>query len=111
MDELDIITRDGARLKGESARAYLGRQRAAADAILLERAQKVMQRRFRIEILTDATVHAVFKVMDGLAGSLRKQAEAPEEEPAGETFPFVPSGQIDAEVVADMRRLFGQPGA
>jgi hypothetical protein len=49
-------------------------QRKEADAILLERARRVLQRRFYAEIVTDPTAHAVSEWLRRAAAHLRIEA-------------------------------------
>lgn len=75
-DHLDIITKDGDRLTGDAARKYLDRSRMVADAIILERAVQVLERRFHEsvtqDLVTAGTAHAWVKYA---ARSLRLEAE------------------------------------
>lgn len=75
MDELDIITRDGDRLKGDAARKYLDQYRAVADAIILERAELVIQRR-KFVTPHAPTAQAVATFLSQHARELRQEAES-----------------------------------
>lgn len=70
MGELDIVTRDGRRLKGDVARKFLDQRCAAADAILLERAVEVLKRRCPDGLKYDVAW------LEHYAGLLRQEAES-----------------------------------
>lgn len=55
------------------------RQRKVSDAIVLERAWRVLKRRYQEEILTSPYMHAAAAVLSRSARSLRQQAEEAED--------------------------------
>jgi hypothetical protein len=50
------------------------REQLVADAIILERAGRVLERRFRAELLMDPAVHATGEVLRRTAAHLRLEA-------------------------------------
>jgi len=74
-------------------------ERLVADAILLERAAKVLERR---QLAYSFSLEERVEFLRRAGEKLRQDAEV---EVTAPPFPVVPSGQIEAEVAEDVHRM------